>query len=168
MPSFGHAEDENIPLRIAGAERKMTSQLPFIQQVLVATRSEWTAFMAAHLRLQELSGSFGDIGTFLTLITIVASKGIVDFGTALLFNGIFNLCTVLWFDVPIAVQPMHAIASIVAAQTLTNDEVIGAGLFMGVCLFFLGATNLISEFKNSVPLSIIRGVLWLYISSHGS
>jgi hypothetical protein len=108
--------------------------------------------------LQELSGGFGDLGTFLTLITIVASKGIINFGTALLFNGIFNLLTVLWFDVPIAVQPMHAIASIAAAQTLSSDEVAAAGIFMGVCLFFLGATNLISEFKNSVPVSIVKGI----------
>ena len=96
---------------VMAAHTNFDHRLTAVQQAFVVLRPEWYAFARTHIRLQELSGGFGDLGTFITLITIVASKGLVNFGTALLFSGIFNLLTAVWFDVPIAVQPMHAIAA---------------------------------------------------------
>eukprot|EP00662_Eupelagonemidae_sp_cell21_P040007 gene40007-50376_t len=44
--------------------------------------------------------------------------------------GVYNLLTTLWFDIPIAVQPMHTICSIAVTEQLSHGQLMGAGLFV--------------------------------------
>ena len=63
----------------------------------------------------EISGSLGDLGTLLPLMTALANAGSIDFNSTLIFTGIFNIVTGVYFGVPIAVRntfpPLFAICS---------------------------------------------------------
>ena len=42
------------------------------------------------VRLQELSGALGDLGSFIPYTVNLANKGFVDFGAALVMAGLYN------------------------------------------------------------------------------
>lgn len=54
--------------------------------------------------LGEISGSLGDLGTLLPLMTALANAKSIDFSSTLIFTGIFNIATGIYFGVPIAVR----------------------------------------------------------------
>lgn len=108
--------------------------------------------------VHELSGAMGDLGTFLPLTTVLAHMGSVNFGIAMFFAGIYNLLTVLWFDVPVPVQPMHTITAVAVADGLTGAEIAGAGLAMGGAVLTLGVSQLIEVVNAHCPTSIVRGI----------
>jgi hypothetical protein len=56
--------------------------------------------------LAEISGSLGDLGTLLPLMIALAIQGSIDLGATLVFSGIFNVLTGIFFGVPLPVQPM--------------------------------------------------------------
>ena len=130
-----------------------------VQRIFVVARPQWSALMRHHVRLQELSGALGDLGSFIPFTVNLANKGFVDFGAALVMGGVYNLLTVLWFDIPIAVQPMHTISAVALSGGLHGPgDLMGAGLFVGTCTFFLGATGLIARVRRFIPLAVVRGI----------
>ena len=106
----------------------------------------------------ELSGSLGDLGTFLPLLTAMASQNGLDFSTALFFAGVFNLITALIFAVPMAVQPMKAIAAVALSQGLSAGEIVAAGMIVSVVVLVLGVTGAIAPLMRVIPKPVIRGV----------
>jgi hypothetical protein len=58
--------------------------------------------------LAEISGSLGDLGTLLPLMIALAIQGSIDLGSTLVFSGIFNVLTGVFFGIPLPVQPMKA------------------------------------------------------------
>ena len=95
---------------------------------------------------------------------------------ALVWAGIFNLATVLWFDIPIAVQPMHTISAVAVSQGFSGAEIAGAGMFVASVALGLGAFNLIHRIERYVnqltshclipdcepsrwiPLAVVKGI----------
>jgi MFS superfamily sulfate permease-like transporter len=130
-----------------------------LQRVFVVARPQWRSLARHHVRLQELSGALGDLGSFIPYTVNLANKGFVDFGAALVMAGLYNLLTVLWLDVPVAVQPMHTIAAVALSGNLSGPgELMGAGLFVGACALLLGASGLIDRVRRFVPLAVVRGI----------
>ena len=97
--------------------------------------------------LSEASGAVGDLGTFLPLtLGLVAAVGL-DFGTALLFTGIYNVASGLAFGVPMPVQPMKTIAAVAVAASsqssaaaknpITLEEVMAAVMVMGTAVLMM-------------------------------
>lgn len=115
------------------------------------------------MTLQEISGSLGDLGTFLPLVTALAVHHVdgvpqVGFGPALFFAGIFTLWTGTIFQIPIPVQPMKTIASVALLGQYTRSQIMAAGISIAACMLFLGATKLITLLQKITPIALVRGI----------
>lgn len=106
----------------------------------------------------ELAGSLGDLGTFLPLLLGMAVQNGLHFASGLFFAGLFNLITGLTFAIPMAVQPMKAIAAVALTEKLTREEILAAGASVSLVILLLGLTGLIDWFSRVVPKSVIRGL----------
>jgi hypothetical protein len=106
----------------------------------------------------ELSGSFGDIGTDLPLlIGIILASGI-DTASALIMFGLMQVLTAIKYGIPMSVQPLKAFATIVIAQKLTGDVIFAGGLVIGVVMFLLTVSGLIEKLAALVPKCVVRGI----------
>eukprot|EP00571_Detonula_confervacea_P007974 CAMPEP_0172313528 /NCGR_PEP_ID=MMETSP1058-20130122/20363_1 /TAXON_ID=83371 /ORGANISM="Detonula confervacea, Strain CCMP 353" /LENGTH=646 /DNA_ID=CAMNT_0013027189 /DNA_START=237 /DNA_END=2177 /DNA_ORIENTATION=+ len=119
--------------------------------------------------LSELSGSLGDLGTFIPLTVALARERKIALAPALFWAGVSNFITGYLWDVPMCVQPMKSIAAValtdVAAGTsgssatgLDAQSVTTAGILTGGAVLILGATNLMEVVNWIVPLAVICGL----------
>ena len=106
----------------------------------------------------EISGSLGDMGTFIPLLVGMASLNGLNIASALFFAGVFNVITGITFGIPMAVQPMKAIAAVAISQGLTTNEILSAGIVTGLIIFIFGITRIIELFNRIIPLSVVRGL----------
>jgi len=106
----------------------------------------------------ELSGSLGDMGTFIPLLVGMTTKCGLDVASALFFAGFFNAVTGMIFTIPMAVQPMKAIATVAISEGLTVQEILAAGIITSAVILFLGITNLIEWANRYIPKSVVRGL----------
>jgi MFS superfamily sulfate permease-like transporter len=113
---------------------------------------------AFRLDPREVAGSLGDLGTFLPLLVAMASQNGLDFASGLFFAGVFNVVTGLLFGIPMAVQPMKAIAAVALTQGLPAPQIVAAGASVSLFVLLLGATGLVQEVDRWVPRCIVRGV----------
>ncbi|KAF6260897.1 hypothetical protein COO60DRAFT_840848 [Scenedesmus sp. NREL 46B-D3] len=79
---------------------------------------------ASGITFQELSGSLGDLGTFLPLIVALAATIGLDLGTTLLFTGLYNIASGVGFRIPMCVQPMKTIAAVALAAPGRADTAV--------------------------------------------
>jgi MFS superfamily sulfate permease-like transporter len=112
----------------------------------------------ARLDRHEIAGSLGDLGTFLPLLVGMAAQNGLDFAAAFFFAGLFNIITGLTFAIPMAVQPMKAIAAVALTEGLTVPEILAAGATVSVVVLVLGLTGLIDGLNRLVPRSVVRGI----------
>ncbi len=104
----------------------------------------------------EFSGSLGDLGLFLPLVVAMTVSCGLDMGIFLILAGVMNILTGLLFRQPIPVQPMKAIAAVVITEGLTQNELVAAGLLMGILL--LAFSGIIDQINRFVPKAIVRGI----------
>lgn len=107
--------------------------------------------------LREISGSLGDLGTLLPIL-IALSHGYISLSSTLVFSGLANILTGMFFGIPLPVQPMKAIAAVALARGLSQDEVASAGLFVAGVLGILSLTGLIQWFTRNIPIPVIKGI----------
>lgn len=112
----------------------------------------------ARLNRSEIGGSLGDLGTFLPLLVGMAVTNGLNFATALFFAGLFNVVTGLMFAIPMAVQPMKAIAAVALTEGLSLGEILAAGATVGLVILILGVTGLIDVLNRLIPKSVVRGL----------
>jgi MFS superfamily sulfate permease-like transporter len=106
----------------------------------------------------EISGAFGDLGTFLPhTLGAITVAGLAPVGVLLSF-GIFFLATGQFYRLPIPVQPMKAVSAVLIVSGLSADEIAAAGLCLGLMLLVLGATGAIGRFARIVPQSVVTGL----------
>ncbi|MDJ0763404.1 MAG: putative sulfate/molybdate transporter [Myxococcota bacterium] len=106
----------------------------------------------------EVAGSLGDLGTLLPLaIGLIVLNGL-SATNVFVMAGLFYIVAGTVFRVPIAVQPMKAIATYAIGVGLQPIEITSAGLWMGGILLFLGVTGLIAWIGRLTPKSVIRGL----------
>ncbi|KAL8933891.1 MAG: hypothetical protein Q9216_006166 [Gyalolechia sp. 2 TL-2023] len=111
--------------------------------------------------LQEISGAFGDIGTFLPIIIAYVanrSKSAIDLSSTLVFTGLFNVFTGLCFGIPLPVQPMKAIAAVALSRSFDKEDVAVAGLIVGVVVGFLSISRLLEWLNHKIPVPVIKGI----------
>jgi len=106
----------------------------------------------------EISGSLGDMGTFIPLLVGMVSLNGLNIASALFFAGVFNIITGITFGIPMAVQPMKAIATVAISEGLTVNEILSAGIVTGLIIFLFGITGIIGLFNRVIPLSVVRGL----------
>ncbi|MER3416861.1 MAG: sulfate transporter [Gemmataceae bacterium] len=112
----------------------------------------------ARLDRHEIAGSLGDLGTFLPLLVGMTAQNGLDFATALFFAGFFNAVTGLTFSIPMAVQPMKAIAAVALTQGLTVPQIVAAGASVSLCILLLGLSGLVDWVNRLIPKSVVRGL----------
>jgi MFS superfamily sulfate permease-like transporter len=116
------------------------------------------ALADARLDRREIAGALGDLGTFLPLLSAMAAQNGLDFAAGFFFAGLFNVITGLTFSIPMAVQPMKAIAAIALTEGLTAPQIVAAGAAVSFCVLVLGVTGLIDVVNRCIPRSVVRGV----------
>ncbi len=122
------------------------------------TSDRWRVLRGARFGRHEAAGSLGDLGTFLPLLVGMTVQNGLDFATALFFAGLFNIITGLVFAIPMAVQPMKAIAAVALTEGLTVPQIVAAGATVSVIILVLGLTGLIEWLNRIVPKSVVRGI----------
>merc|ERR1719424_2171416 len=86
------------------------------------------------LSLREVSGSLGDLGTFIPLLVG------------------------LTWDAPMCVQPMKTIAAVGIAEGLSSQQVALAGMMTSAMVLLLGASSAILLVARLVPDAVVRGM----------
>lgn len=115
--------------------------------------------------LREISGSMGDLGTLLPIIIALAtdldntgSKAPISLASTLVFGGLANILTGLFFGIPLPVQPMKAIASVALVQHYNREEIVSAGLSVAGAIGFLSVTGLLQWFSRRIPIPVVKGI----------
>lgn len=108
--------------------------------------------------LPELTGSMADLGTIIPFILIAVNFTGMELGPILLMFGLFYIVTGFIYRLPVAVEPLKVVGAISISAGLTQGEIIGAGLFVGLFFLLLGVSGLIEYISKKFPLSLIRGV----------
>ncbi|KOS20428.1 Molybdate transporter 2 [Escovopsis weberi] len=110
--------------------------------------------------LAEISGSFGDLGTLLPLMIALAVKGYIDLASTLVFSGLFNILTGVFFGIPLPVQPMKAIAAaaISSRENLSVGIVTAAGQWVALGVLLLSVTGLLRRAAAVVPIPVVKGI----------
>ncbi|KAJ5119118.1 hypothetical protein N7448_010826 [Penicillium atrosanguineum] len=111
-----------------------------------------------HHYVSEISGSLGDLGTFLPIAIALAVNGTVSLASTLIFSGVYNILTGLFFGIPLPVQPMKAIAAVAIARNFSNGSIAAAGIFVGACILLFSVTGLLRWFANAIPVPVIKGI----------
>lgn len=111
-----------------------------------------------HHYVSEISGSLGDLGTFLPIAIALAVNGTVSLASTLIFSGVYNILTGIYFGIPLPVQPMKAIAAVAIARSFSNGSIAAAGIFVGACILLFSVTGLLRWFANAIPIPVIKGI----------
>lgn len=106
----------------------------------------------------EISGSLGDLGTFIPLLVGMSITNGLNFASALFFAGVFNILTGLAFSIPMAVQPMKAIAAVAISENLRAEQILAAGIWTSAVVLLLGLTRVIDVVDRVIPRPVVRGL----------
>ncbi|KAF2796945.1 hypothetical protein K505DRAFT_322940 [Melanomma pulvis-pyrius CBS 109.77] len=108
--------------------------------------------------LAELSGSLGDLGTLLPLMTALVLASSISLPSTLLFTGAANILTGAAFGIPLPVQPMKAIAAVAIARKFTLEENTAAGLVVASLVGIFSVTGLINWANRVTPVPVVKGI----------
>ncbi len=106
----------------------------------------------------EAGGGLGDLGTFVPLLVGMVSQCGLQLGPALFCAGLMNVTTGLLFRIPMAVQPMKAIAAVAIAEGLTQSQILAAGILTSVVVLLVAVTGLLDLLCRVIPRSVVRGL----------
>jgi hypothetical protein len=106
----------------------------------------------------EVSGSLGDLGTFLPHIVGAITVVKMDPTGILTTFGLFYAFAGAFYGVPMAVQPMKAASAAVLIEPMEPAAIAGAGLVIGAFFLILGLTGVVSRFARALPGSIAAGL----------
>ncbi|RKP13129.1 hypothetical protein BJ684DRAFT_22877 [Piptocephalis cylindrospora] len=110
------------------------------------------------LTWSEVSGGLGDLGTLLPILLSLSLAGQVSLSSSLIFGGLWNVLTGVYWGIPVCVQPMKALAAAALAKGLSSEEVSGAGLMVGGILVLLGVSGLVGLVAKWSPKSVVQGL----------
>lgn len=74
----------------------------------------------------------------------LAQNGSISVSSTLVFMGLSNIITGVYFGIPLPVQPMKAIAAVAIAGKYTQPQLASAGLFTAAVVGFLSVTGLVA------------------------
>ncbi len=106
----------------------------------------------------EISGAFGDIGTDLPLLVGMILASGLNSAYVLIAYGLMHITTGLIYGIPMAIQPLKAVAMIVIAQQIAPETIYGAGLAIGALMLLLTLTGLVDLIAKYIPKVVVRGI----------
>ena len=115
-------------------------------------------YLQTRLSIHEISGSLGDLGTFLPIVVALGKLNVVQISSTFFWAGISNIILGCIFDTPLPVQPMKTIASAAINGSLDHYSVMTSGFFMGVILLTLAVTNTLDKLTSFIPTFLIASI----------
>lgn len=115
-------------------------------------------FKGIKFNRQELAGSVGDIGTDFPLIVAMIIAAGLHTPSVLIVFGMMQIITGLIYRMPMPVQPLKAMATLVIAQQIAGNILLGAGLSIGIIMFLLSVTGFLTKISEVVPKAVTRGI----------
>lgn len=108
--------------------------------------------------LAELSGSLGDLGTLLPILTALSISHAISLPSTLIFTGLANILTGVFFGIPLPVQPMKAIAAVALTRNFGKEDIAAAGIVVAAVVGVLSVTGLLKWFNRVVPVPVVKGI----------
>lgn len=111
--------------------------------------------------LREVSGAFGDLGTFVPFVVGYLAVTGLDPASILVPFGLAQVAVGLYYRTPLAVQPMKAIASAAVSQPglVTAGAIQVAGLFTGALWLALGLSGAASRLARLAGRPVVNGLV---------
>lgn len=110
------------------------------------------------LNLMEISGSLGDLATFLPLaIGLIVVNG-VNATSLFLSAGLAYIAAGLYYGLPMPVQPLKATSAIAIALAVGPEEISAAAFAMGVLFVLLSLFDLKRIFGRIFTRPVVRGI----------
>lgn len=106
----------------------------------------------------ELSGSYGDIGTDLPLIIGMVMVCNLDPASSFIMFGIMQIITGLAYGIPMPVQPLKAMAILMITNKFSGSMLYAAGLTIGITMLLFTSSGLLKWLVNIIPRSVVRGI----------
>ncbi|HWO93732.1 MAG TPA: putative sulfate/molybdate transporter, partial [Dehalococcoidia bacterium] len=91
------------------------------------------------------------------IVGMILAAGL-DSASVLVMFGATQIATGIWYRMPMPVQPLKAMATIVITQKLTGNVLYGGGLAIGVLMLVLTGTRLVEWLARITPVVVIRGI----------
>lgn len=88
---------------------------------------------------------------------MILAAGLDAAGVLILF-GVMQWLTAARYGIPMAVQPLKAMAVIVITQQIAGPVLYGAGLAIGATMLLLAATGALTWLARVVPKAVVRGL----------
>lgn len=108
--------------------------------------------------LNEISGSLGDLATFLPLaVGLIVVNG-VNATSIFLSAGLLYVAAGLYYGVPVPVQPLKATSAIAIALAATPVDIAAAALLMGLLFVGISFLDLGGLLRKAFPRPIVRGI----------
>ena len=106
----------------------------------------------------EFAGSLGDLGTLLPLaLGMILINGLSPAGV-LWSIGIFYILSGVYFKTTVPVQPMKVVAAYAIASGMAANQILAAGLMIGVLMLVLGGVGAVTWLGRHTPKPVVRGV----------
>ncbi len=130
-----------------------------LAQAVYSIRSvEWRKRVPVRFILTEAVGSLGDLGTFIPIVVGMTQIVGLNAAAVLVFAGLANIFSGLVFRIPIAVQPMKAVAALAIIGIMGPTQVAVAGLTVGLVMLASGFMGITTWLDRVVPRPIVHGL----------
>jgi SulP family sulfate permease len=161
MPSeIEQLEKEDIPrsARLITEARRGRLRIPAIPVRQEADEAPKFIRSRFGWSIGEVSGSLGDLGTFLPhIVGAITIVGMEPTGILTTF-GLFYALSGAFYGVPMAVQPMKAASAAVLIEPMDPGAIAGAGLVIGAFFLLMGMTGVVSRLARVLPGTIAAGL----------
>lgn len=108
--------------------------------------------------INEFAGSLGDFGMILPLFVSIISIANFSVISVFVVYGSFLIVSGVYYGAPVVIQPLKAVAVLILSLKLDKEIVLGAGLSIGLVMFFFTITGFLNKLSSLVPKVVIRGV----------
>jgi hypothetical protein len=106
----------------------------------------------------EIAGGLGDAGLLIPLAVAMVALNGISATAAFALVGAAYLCTALYFQVPVPVQPLKAFAAAAVALGLSAEVIAAGALWMAAAMAVLAVTGLAAWLATRFPLVLVRGI----------
>ena len=118
-------------VKTTGGVKWVTRMVSWVPSCLLRHVQHRSRRIRRHLcSCKEISGSCGDLGTFIPLYVALSRQSVIHPVPALFGAGLANVVTGWTWDIPMCVQPMKTIATLALLDGLTRVQVTTAGIWM--------------------------------------
>ncbi len=106
----------------------------------------------------DVAGAFGDIGVLFPIAIALITLNHLNPTAVFLAAGLTYVLAGWYFQIPISVQPLKAVAAIALAMGLAPSAIASAGVLMGILLAIIAVTNTAALLAKLFTLPIVRGI----------